>query len=443
MSLTTFTTNGRMVALLLVTVLSAACTTGNVGTTRANGGTSATSSTETTSPVGTNGPDGSEARLDPTYPVVDTGQVLFYDNQNVISAPQQGDAFYGQDAAYQGAQPSYVDNGDGTVTDLVTRLMWQRDPGEKMTYGGAMADVESYDLAGYDDWRLPTIKELYSLIEFTGTDPSGCENLGTCDATPFIDTGFFVFSYGDTSAGERMIDAQYMSGTRYVSTTMGGNPTVFGVNFADGRIKGYPISNPQGGEKTFFVLHVRGNTDYGANNLVDNGDGTVTDLATGLTWMQTDSGEGLDWEDALGYCENLDLAGHDDWRLPNAKELQSIVDYTRSASTTGSAAIDPVFETSTILDEGGEQDYPSYWSSTTHANLVNGANAVYVAFGEALGWMQGPSGDYVLLDVHGAGSQRSDPKIGDPADYPRGHGPQGDVIRVFNYARCVRSTQAR
>ena len=33
------------------------------------------------------------------------------------------------------------------------------------------------------------------------------------------------------------------------------------------------------------------------------------------------------WHDALAYCENLDLGGHDDWRLPNVKELQSIVNY--------------------------------------------------------------------------------------------------------------------
>jgi len=61
-----------------------------------------------------------------------------------------------------------------------------------------------------------------------------------------------------------------------------------------------------------------------------------------------------------------------------------------------------------------------------------------VAFGEALGWMQDPNGTYQLLDVHGAGAQRSDPKTGDPAVYPHGNGPQGDVIRIHNFARCVR-----
>jgi hypothetical protein len=43
------------------------------------------------------------------------------------------------------------------------------------------------------------------------------------------------------------------------------------------------------------------------------------------------------------------------------------------------------------------------------------------------------------LDVHGAGAQRSDPKKGDPAAFPHGRGPQGDVVRIYNYVRAVRS----
>ena len=47
-------------------------------------------------------------------------------------------------------------------------------------------------------------------------------------------------------------------------------------------------------------------------------------------------------------------------------------------------------------------------------------------------------GSYRLLDVHGAGAQRSDPKTGDAGRFPRGRGPQGDVIRIDNFVRCVR-----
>ena len=100
-----------------------------------------------------------------------------------------------------------------------------------------------------------------------------------------------------------------------------------------------------------------------------------------------------------------------------------------------------MFRSTSIIDEGGGLNWPFYWTGTTHKDGSNyGVAGVYVAFGEALGFMEMPpdSGSYRLLDVHGAGAQRSDPKIGDPADYPYGFGPQGDVRRIYNYVRCVR-----
>jgi len=373
------------------------------------------------------------------YPVVDTGQTTCFDESQPISCPTPGEALAGQDADYTGIAPSYRDNGDGTVTDLVTGLMWQQDPGDKMTYAAAVAGAESFRLAGYNDWRLPTIKELYSLIDFSGSDASACESLDHCEAVPFLDTTYFDFEYGDPTAGERVIDAQWATNTVYRGTTMGGNETMFGVNFADGRIKGYPIGSVGGTEKTYFVAYVRGNPAFGLNDFVSNGDGTVSDLATGLMWQQDDSRAGMDWPAALAYCSALEAGGNKDWRLPNAKEIQSIVDYGRSPSFTGSAAIDPVFETSPITREDGSAGYGFYWTGTTHATPQGGEYAVYVAFGEALGWMTLPGrGGLALLDVHGAGAQRSDPKVGSASDYPDGHGPQGDVVRIDNLARCVR-----
>jgi len=387
-----------------------------------------------------------------SFLLVDTDQDICFNGSSCGACPTAGSAYFGQDAQYRSPSTSYQDNGDGTVTDLNTNLMWQKNPGAKMSYDQAVANLASFELAGYTDWRLPTIKELYSLIVFSGRDISGCESADACTLLPFIDSNAFDFTYGDTSAGERLIDSQYLSSNVYVSTTMNGDKTAFGVNFADGRIKGYGLTL-FGSDKTFFVSYVRGNPDYGVNDFVDNGDDSITDLATGLMWMRTDSGHAgagdngaLGWEDALAWCEGLTHAGHDDWRLPNAKELQSIVDYSRSPATTNSAAIDPRFEATPIVDEGGNPNYAFYWTNTTHATTaedsVAGANAAYVAFGEALGWMQDQSGTYQLLDVHGAGSQRSDPKSGNPAEYPYGHGPQGDVIRIYNYARCVRTGAA-
>ena len=362
-----------------------------------------------------------------SYPIVDTGQELTYDNSSVITAPFEGQRFYGQDAQVDGNQPSYVDNSDGTVTDLVTGLMWQQGYSGKMSQSEAAAGASGFNLAGYTDWRLPTIKELYSLIDFSGEDVS--PESGSAN-NPFIDTAYFEFAYGDTSAGERIIDSQWATSTIYVS---GGNQ-MFGVNFADGRIKGYGMDDPRGGEMQFYVRYVRGNTAYGKNDFLSNGAGTVTDLATGLMWSQNDSGIGVDWADALAYVQDLNdqnYLGYSDWYLPNAKELQSIVDYGRSPDTTNSAAIDPIFNVTSITNEDGELDWGFYWTSTTHASQRGGQSAVYIAFGRGLGYMNGR-----YVDVHGAGCQRSDPKSGSAEPY--GRGPQGDVVRVQNFVRPVR-----
>ncbi len=380
------------------------------------------------------------------YPIVGTNQIKFYNNTTEIAATSVVDEFYGQNANYIGNQPQYVDNEDGTVTDMVTGLMWQQSPDtdgngnieadDKMTYDEAVAGASTFNLGGYTDWRLPTIKEQYSLILFSGVDPSGYEETETNGLIPFINTDYFKFAYGDTNARERIIDSQYATTTKYVDYTMNGDETLFGVNFADGRIKGYGLKMPFGpGDKTFFVTYVRGNKTYGLNDFHDNNDETISDNATGLMWTKNDNGEGVNWQDALSYAENKEFAGYSDWRLPNVKELQSIVDYSRSPSTTDSPAIDPVFNSTEITNEAGEKDFPYFWSSTTHSNWstnVNGGFASYVSFGRAMGYMDN------WVDVHGAGAQRSDPKMDNPDDYPTGHGPQGDAIRIYNYVRLVR-----
>jgi len=397
------------------------------------------------------------------YPIVDTGQTTCYDDSGAATAcPAEGEAFYGQDAQFTGNAPSYTDNpstgsgqagsgqaGDGTVTDNVTGLIWRQstdtdgdgdiDYDDEMTYADAVTYCENLAYAGTDDWTLPTIKQLYSLIDFSGVDPSGYRGENTSGLVPFIDTDYFDFAYGDTNANERIIDSQYASSSLYVGDTR--MPLLFGVNFADGRIKGYGLGFA-GREKTFSVACMRENSSYGANDFVDNGDSTIIDSATGLMWAQDDSGSdvpaGLNWEEALAYVEAMNQVsylGYSDWRLPNVKELQSIVDYSRSPDSTDSAAIDPLFNATAIINEAGETDYAFYWSSTTHSNWTKkpGRAATYVSFGRGLGYMNG-----VWSDVHGAGSQRSDPKVGDPDDYPTGNGPQGDAVRIYNYVRLVR-----
>lgn len=383
------------------------------------------------------------------YAIIDTAQKSWCDNFQVLEeCPSEWQSFCGQDAQYEGFISSYSFGSQGlTVYDNLTGLTWTHSPdlnedgridsSDKLSFqeaGAYVKTLNNQNFAGYSDWRLPTIKQLYSLIDFQGTDPAPDSTVDV-GSTPFIDTDYFAFAFGDVNSGERIIDSQWVTSSLYTAD----DSMMFGVNFADGRIKGYGL-NMGDREKTFYVRLCRGNSQYGINKLQDNKDGTVTDHATGLMWSKADSGYGMTWQEALKLVDmanNSSYMGYNDWRLPNAKELQSIVDYNRSPDTTNSAAIDPVFYTTAIMNEAGEVDYPFFWTGTNHKRVDGFCDsAVYIAFGRCLGSFDGVD----IVDVHGAGCQRSDPKQGDLNEFPRvGSGPQGDVQRVFNYVRLVRN----
>ncbi len=337
-----------------------------------------------------------------SYKVVDTGQNSCYDNgkEGVLnSCPEKGQYYHGQDAYYQGIKPNYRDNKNGTISDNNTGLMWQKSF-SKAQWDKGPSLAKSARTGGFSDWRVPTIKELYSLMNFSGT--TGMAGPGSSsvpkNAIPYINKNYFDFEYATTG---RYIDAQYITNTAYVSTVMGGQKAFFGVNFADGRIKGYPQKDRR--NRYWYARYVRGNPNYGKNSFKDNNDETITDYATGLIWMKMDSGDksferklsryekndgSLNWNEALDFCEQLNFAGNDDWRLPNAKELHTILDYSRSPDTTNSAVIDPIFKITSIKNEAGKNDFPFFWSSTTHLDGKNpGQWAVYVSFGKALGFM--------------------------------------------------------
>jgi hypothetical protein len=116
------------------------------------------------------------------YVIVGTGQTTCYDNRRTIASPGRGQPFFGQDAQYPCRQPSYCDNGNGTISDLNTRLMWVRARGAKVTWDQAVADAAKCRVGGYSDWRMPTIKELYSLIDFNGGF-----HLTAARSTPYLD----------------------------------------------------------------------------------------------------------------------------------------------------------------------------------------------------------------------------------------------------------------
>ena len=361
-----------------------------------------------------------------SYPIVDTSQSGLWDGSgNTLSTLTAGQDYYGQDAQFSGTQASYTKSIDGlTIKDNITGLTWQNNY-DSNTYFWAdtqsvITSLNNQNYSGYSDWRAPTIKELYSIWNASS-------------GWPYINTNYFTINYTSEIELSRAIfwSSDKYSGllgniTDNAPGSIPGSKLAFGVNFGTGHTKAYSICS---GPKHLFRA-VRGNLTYGVNLFQNNENGTISDLATGLMWSQTDSGSGMEWKSALAYAHTKNTAnylGYNDWRLPNAKELQSIVDYTRSpgaiVATNIGPAINPSFSTTSITNAGGKSDYPYYWTNTSAiaSSNANYTSAWYVAFGRA----EDGKGE----DLHGAGAVRFDKKL---------FGTVSGEERVLNYVRLVR-----
>ena len=379
---------------------------------------------------------------DISYPIVDTMQDTCYGTDGTaIDCPIVNDPLYGQDAQYLQTAMSYTDNADGTVSDNITGLIWQQSPDNtRLQFAEAEAYGESLNLSGRTDWRVPTIKELYSLADFRGELLKPEQG----SPTPYIDTSVFDFQY---PRPPMVFAGQYWSSTLYVKGPIinGKNQGAFGFNFADGHIKAYGTgldfftgneaansglaNGPADGKAPGnYVRCVSDNQNtYGLNEFVDNNDGTISDQATGLDWQQSDNGKRREWADALAYCESLDLAGHQDWRLPDSKELQSIVDYDKPDIPAIDESLFGIIKDSETLD---------YWTSTTFGDIKSHANVI--VFGKALS-KAGDQTEYT--DWHGAGAQRSSIKTLEGqalTDEDLCSINACDVDRPDNLVRCVR-----
>lgn len=251
---------------------------------------------------------------------------------------------FGEDNDYTINTPFFVDNGNGTLTDTVTGLMWQKADGGEMTIEKAINYCDTLSIAGYSDWRLPNAHEAYSILNHQYANPS-------------LDVSFFT-----TSAAEYWwtSDQQCNDSTKIWCTNAGG-----GIG---NHPKAETIS--AGGTKKFHARAVR---DMSTPNLIpnhftNNGNGTITDNLTNLIWQQVVSNDSLTWEAALGYADTLSLAGYSDWRLPNIKEIESIND---------EKIYNPSINTSFFSNIG----IKNFWSSTTLPNQTTKAWYLDTHFG--------------------------------------------------------------
>ena len=265
-----------------------------------------------------------------TYPMAASSIVKLPDTGQTLNATVTP----GEDSDYTLNAPSFTDNGNNTITDNITGLMWQKTDNGESTWENAVTNAATINTGGYNDWRLPTPSEALGILNFNNSLA--------------LNSTFFLNNAGGTPGYWWTSDLFGTSTTNVWCTNTGGG--------LGPKPKTETIS--AGGVFRYHARYVRGAKANNGHNYLNNGNGTITDTDTNLMWSQVPS-TAKSWNDALLYAEGLTLGGNSDWRLPNIKELQSLVEITRataSAATTSPCINRTLFPNATAT---------AYWSSTS------------------------------------------------------------------------------
>lgn len=397
-----------------------------------------------------------------TVDLPQTSQTTCYDATGTeIACPgtgQDGDSRVG--VAWP--QPRFTDNGDGTLTDNLTGLVWLQNArcpsyqywADALTWANTLANgvcgLTDGSVSG--DWRLPNILELESLVNVDHGNES-------CDGVPCATPMAWLAAQGFTNTG----GGSYISSSTSIQT-----PTyAWSIGMSD---SGELIHSDK--SSSFNVLVVRGTSTGPAGvwrtgqaacynssgspvacagtgqdadllagaawpepRFTDNGDGTVTDNLSGLIWLQhANCASGTrDWPTALADVADLNadgtMNGNDcgdtsnggsqqtDWRLPNSKELLSLIDFAHynPALPTNYATFFPAVVTSGM-----------YWSATTSTR--NLAAAWLVLMWDGYTYTRSKVDTHYVWPVRGG-------TLPVPPPFPGGDGSVGDPYQIATPAQ--------
>jgi hypothetical protein len=271
--------------------------------------------------------------------------------------------------------PRFIDHGDGTVTDELTGLMWLKDGGclgreswriraywaiDSLNIDPGSLGCQDYTNS-YNDWRLPNINELESLVNAGRPDCSAW--LNSLAFTGVEQNYYWSSTTNSLNLGEawtvHMWVAYVEPRSKYVMSSVW---AVRGVTSQPALVwkTGQVTSDRPGDDGELEKGASWPNPRFFYNSAVAS-----TDLLTGLTWAR-DAGtptHGLctggikTWSEALAYIECLNsnnYAGASDWRLPNRKELFSLIDRSQ---------INPPLPSENYFVN---VELGNYWTSTTY-----------------------------------------------------------------------------
>ena len=321
---------------------------------------------------------------------------------------------------------SYLDNGDGTVTDLNTGLMWEKKGDDGGLHDRDLAFMWSdlylenpntdtiwdwldhinaeggMGFAGHNDWRVPNVQELLSIVDFgrhfMAVDP--VFNLGCvpdCTPTTCSCTGFENYWASTTLASGA--DGAWLVGFGAGNVSGSNKRSLASVRAVRGG-RTAPVL-PATGQTASYTANTNGvpdaivaddgNVQAGrAARFVDNGNGTIADLNTGLLWEKKSADGGLhdqsrrypwsstgedtiwEWLDQINAEGGTGFAGYHDWRIPNAKEMLSIAQFQ-----LGPPPVPPAFNSACLpgctVFTCNCATVQLYWSSTTDAQVESTA----------------------------------------------------------------------
>ncbi len=290
--------------------------------------------------------------------------------------------------------PRFTDNGDQTVTDNLTGLMWTKDgstPTAGSCTGGAInwtsalnyvACLNTSNYQGHNDWRLPNRTELRSLINYGQANTSVWLNNSAQGFSNVQAASYWTSTtYAGYTSEAWMVQMQDGSDTGGDKSSASNN--VWPVRTGHSGV----ISLPRTGQTTSYAVSDDGDLREGAAwpnpRFTDNGDGTITDTLTGLVWLKNANclGPNISWAQALndantlksGICGLTDGSKAGDWRMPNNNEMGSLVNIGQASPYSWLGA------------QGFSFPSPGYyWTSTAYAGDLTQGWLIDTLYGELM-----------------------------------------------------------